>query len=173
MPDELRGRYSEFGARTVVRITVDRRLFMRDSRLVPMDFASPFFTDLIEFAKSPAFKGEYANLAGPALGILGIYKIRWQNDQGRPRWEALVPVFLPKDQETAIPNPQFFGSLLLYAPPSYAHPSANYPEERRNLLRRLSEVANDELGNRCTRLRHPNDVILLAAADLTANSAAP
>ena len=173
LPDELRGRYSEFGARTVVRITVDRRLFMRDSRLVPMDFASPFFTDLIEFAKSPAFKGEYANLAGPALGILGIYKIRWQNDQGRPRWEALVPVFLPKDQETAMPNPQFFGSLLLYAPPSYAHPSANYPEERRNLLRRLSEVANDELGNRCTRLRHPNDVILLAAADLTANSAAP
>ncbi len=169
LPDEMRGRYSEFGARTVVRVTVDRRLAMRDSRLVSMDFANPFFSDLIDFAKSPEFKGEYANLVGPASGVLGIYKIRWQNDQGRPRWEALVPVFLPKGEADAIPNPQFFGSLLLNAPLSHNPPPTTGPEERRNFLHRLNAVANEELGNRCTRLRHPNDVVLLAAADLTSS----
>ena len=113
LPEELRGRYSEFGGRTVVRVTVDRRLAMRDERNVSMDFASAFFSDLVEFAKSPEFGGEYASLRGPRAGTLGVYRIRWQNDQGLPRWEMLVPVFLPADGAMVTANPDFFGSLLV------------------------------------------------------------
>ena len=46
LPEEIRGRYSELGGRTVVRVTVDRRLAARDQRNVSMDFASVFFSDL-------------------------------------------------------------------------------------------------------------------------------
>ena len=113
LPEEMRGRYSEFGGRTVVRVTVDRRLATRDEQNVSMDFASVFFSDLVEFAKSPEFGGEYASLRGPRTGTLGIYRIRWQNDQGLPRWEMLVPVFLPADDAMVTANPDFFGSLLL------------------------------------------------------------
>ncbi len=87
LPEDMKGRYSEFPERaTVVRATTDRRIALRDSRVVPMDFASPFFRDLIDFAKSPEFEGEYAHLRGPETGALGLYKVRWQNDQGIPRW---------------------------------------------------------------------------------------
>ena len=115
LPEDMRGRFSEFPERaTFVRVTADRRLAMRHpERLVPMDFASPFFTEMIEFAKSPEFKGEYARLTAPESGALGIYKIRWQNDQGAPRWETLLPVFLAEGGESPIVNPEFFGSLLV------------------------------------------------------------
>ncbi|MCY3839830.1 MAG: helicase-related protein [Gammaproteobacteria bacterium] len=166
LSEEMRGRYSEFGGRTVVRVTVDRRLAIRDERNVSMDFASVFFSDLIEFAKSPEFGGEHASLRAPKEGVLGIYKVRWQNDQGLPRWEMLVPVFLSTGSEAALPNPDFFGSLLHSsdAPASAPHPGPVVG--RRETLKRLDECAAAVLAERCTPLRHPNDLVLLAAADL-------
>ena len=71
LPEEMRGRFSEFRERAiVVRVTVDRQLVIRNSDLVPMDFASSFFSELIETAKSPDFKGEYASLLAPKSGSL-------------------------------------------------------------------------------------------------------
>ena len=166
LPEEMRGRYSEFGGRTVVRVTVDRRLAARDERNVSMDFASVFFSDLIDFAKSPEFGGEHASLAAPQTGVLGIYKVRWQNDQGLPRWEMLVPVFLPEGRDAALPNPDFFGSLLHASAGPADAPDPGTVAERRGRRARLDECAAAVLAERCTPLRHPNDLVLLAAADL-------
>ena len=170
LPEEMRGRYSEFRQRTVVHVTADRRIVLRDSRIVSMDFASPFFRDLIEFAKSPEFKGEYAHLRGPESGTLGLYKIRWQNDQGIPRWEALVPIFLRDHAPTAVPNPGFFGSLLFQTAQDPANSPTGNTSERQKRLKKLSDCAHAELAGRCSILRHPNDIVLLAAADIDADS---
>ena len=168
LPEEMRGRYSEFRERaTVVRITTDRRIALRDSRIVPMDFASPFFRDLIDFAMSPEFKGEYASLLGPDSGTLGLYKIRWQNDQGVPRWDALIPIFLKEGKQHTISNPEFFGSLLVEQTKSSPGLIRYDNSERTRRLKALNKVANDELASRCTVLRHPNDIVLLATADLS------
>lgn len=169
LPEEMRGRYSEFGGRTVVRVTVDRRLAARNDRYVSMDFASVFFSDLIEFAQSPEFGGEHANLLTAQEGVLGIYKVRWQNDQGLPRWEMLVPVFLPASGGAPVPNPDFFGSLLHESDHSTSatDPVAGAAQnQRRELLGKLDTCAGAELADRCTPLRHPNDLVLVAAADL-------
>lgn len=169
LPEEMRGVYPEFRERARgVRITVDRHLAVHNSDLVPMDFASEFFVHLIEFAKSPQFKGEYAGLLGGESGTLGIYKIRWQNDQGVPRWETLLPVFLPQGSRYPNDNPPFFGNLLRYGVKSEARPSTDNANERRAILKSLEEVAHRELAARCTALRHPNDVVLIAAADVIA-----
>ncbi len=167
LPEEMRGRFSEFGGRTAgVRVTVDRRLAMRNAQIVPMDFASSFFCELIERAKSPEFGGEYTAMPGPKSGVLSIYKIRWQNDQGIPRWEALVPIFLPESGGKAIANPDFFGSILLAAEGKYIPPNTTVPDERRKSLALMGDRANAELAALCSPLRHPNDIVLLAAADI-------
>ena len=167
LPDALRGRFSEFPARAaVVRVTADRQLAMRLSNVVPMDFKSVFFSYLIEFAKSPEFKGEYATIPGPESGTLGLYKLRWQNDQGVPREEALLPVFLPEKGQDATANPSFFGSLLVEAAERSVQPDSPKIDVRRNILKVLDNLAHAELAGRCTTLRHPNDVVLLATADL-------
>ena len=169
LPEEMRGVYPEFGERARgIRVTVDRQLAVRNSELVPMDFASAFFVDLIEFAKSPQFKGEYAGLRGGESGALGIYKLRWQNDQGLPRWELLLSVFLPQGSLYTSNNPPFFNSLLRNGVKSDARPSTDNASERRAVLERLEEVAHRELAARCSALRHPNDVVLIAAADVIA-----
>ena len=168
LPEGMRGRYSEFRERaTVVRITTDRSIALRDSRIVPMDFASSFFRDLIDFAMSPEFRGEYASILGPDTGTLGLYKIRWQNDQGVPRWDALIPIFLKEGEQQPTSNPEFFGSLLVEHPQDSPRVTRYDNSERRRRLKALNKVANDELASRCTTLRHPNDIVLLATADLS------
>ena len=166
IPENLRGQYSEFPPRgAFARITVDREVAASRSNVVPMDFASPFFRDLIEKAQSPDFGGEYAGLPGPESGSLGLYKIRWQDDQGMPRWDALVPIFL-SDGGKAISNPDFFKSLLT-DDGAAAHPDEN-AARRKSRLDSLNQRANQELAARCSLLRHPNDVVLLATAELIA-----
>ena len=171
LPEEIRGRFSEFPRRaTVVSVTVDRQLVTRrrSSDIFPMDFASDFFSWLIDSAKSPEFKGEYANLVGPASGTLALYKIRWQNDQGVPQEEELLSVFLPRNGGEAIVNPDFFGKVIDGQEGNFSRPYLVNPTERQQLLDLLSERANAELASRRTILRHPNDIVLLATADLTA-----
>ncbi len=167
LPEEMRGRFSEFPERAVVaRITADRRLAVTVPNLVLMDFASVFFAHLIELAKSPEFKGEYACILGPVSGALGIFKVRWQNDQGVPRWEALIPIFLPEDKEVPVANPTFFGSLLYESVRGNTSSDTANAQGRNQRLSRLVRHAHLELASRCTTLRHPNDVVLLATADL-------
>ena len=167
LPEKMRGRFPEFrtGA-TVVRVTTDRRLSMRLREVVPMDFKSSFFIHLIEFAKSPRFGGEFAALRGDDSGCLGIYKLRWQNDQGIPREESLLPVFLSGDGDKPVANPEFFGHLLHKPQENRLQPHSLDASERGDNLSILKNSAHAELSNRCTKLRHPNDVVLLAAADV-------
>ena len=164
LPENLRGRYSEFPPRSAyARITVDRDIATTRSNVVPMDFASPFFQDLIEKAQSPDFGGEYACLPAPQNGALGLYKIRWQDDQGMPRWDALIPIFLA-ERGPPTANPDFFNSLLSA---SGAMPTPkDEPDHRKKRLEALTKKAHNELAARCSTLRHPNDMVLLAVADL-------
>ena len=172
LPDELRGVYSEFPPRSArARITVDRDVGMRLRDVATMDFASPFFLSLIEKAQSPDFGGEFARLPAPHNGALGIYKIRWQNDQGIPRWEALTPIFLP-ERGRAISNPDFFIELLT-GDSVAAAPTATKRNDRQKTIDALTRKAHDELAARCSILRHPNDVVLLATADLVTNGTQP
>lgn len=164
LPENLRGQYSEFPPRgAYARITVDREVAGSRSNVVPMDFASPFFQDLIEKAQSPDFGGEYTCLPAPRNGTLGLYKIRWQDDQGMPRWDALIPILLT-EKGRCISNPEFFNSLLT-ASGMMPNPKDN-SDDRKRRLDALSQKAHDELAARCSLLRHPNDVVLLAMADL-------
>ena len=174
LPEDMRGRYSEFRTRAIIeRITVDRQLAVRRNDLVPMDFASPFFRDLVEFAKSPEFKGEYANIIGPRSGALALYKIRWQNDQGVPRWDALVPIFLEEGLARAATNPGFFGSILRGQAVNANREVSAPPGVRSGVLKRMKARAESELARRCSEFRHPNDVVLLAAADLAYSGGSP
>ncbi len=166
LPENLRGQYSEFPPRgAYARITVDRDVAANLSNVAPMDFASPFFQDLIEKAQSPDFGGEYACLPAPENGTLALYKIRWQDDQGMPRWDALIPIFLTERGRTTS-NPEFFNSLLT---DNGATPEPeDSADHRKRRLDSLNQTAHDQLATRCSLLRHPNDVVLLAMADLMA-----
>ena len=167
LPSELRGKYSEFGERSVVRITAHRMLAERRGSIVQMDFASEFFQSLVTFAKTPEFSGEFATIRGPSAGTIALYKLRWQNDQGLPRWEELVSIYLPLSSDTVAANPGFFGSMLTQGQATIPLPTLEAGQaERSQILSKMRARAEEELAAKCTALRHPNDVVLLAAADI-------
>ncbi len=166
LPSNLRGFYSEFGMRSVVRVTAYRDRARSLIDVVPMDFKSPFFKSLIDCARSPEFQGEYASIVGPKRGALALYKLRWQTDQGMPTEERLQSVFLPAGSQQPQIDPDFFGELLSNQATAGTIPEQVDHKKRQTALKLLDDRADAQLAERCTALRHPNDVILLAAADL-------
>ena len=166
LPEDIVGRYSEFGARRVVRVSVDRNLARKLSDVAPMDFKSAFFLWLIERAKSPEFGGAYAHVKGPESGVLSLYKLRWQNDQGQPTEEMVISVFWDAESGHAIENPSFLQDLLTNASGSDRVNEIRDRSGRREVLETLTQTADNVLASRCTVNRHPNDVILLVTADL-------
>ena len=167
LPDDLRGRFSDFPpGSAVVRITANRQLAQAHANIHLMDFKSPFFVALIDHAQSPGFGGEYAAMAGPDIGTLGIYRLRWQNDQGLSNRADIVPIFLKQGAIVASANPDFFGPLIANGARATSPPNLGGPEERQHRLRLLNSAAEIELEAQCTRFRHPNDVVLLASADI-------
>jgi hypothetical protein len=165
LPDELRGRFPEFGQRTLVRITTDRRLAQRLADVVLLDFESGFFAHLIALAKSWAFDGLFActESAEGASGALAAFKLRWQNDQGEPLLEEFLPVFRHPNGRTE-GSPSFLGSWLV-SPAADAPVLAEDRETRRAVFQSVEQYANARLAAQSTRFKHPNGLVALATAD--------
>ncbi|MCY4625519.1 MAG: DEAD/DEAH box helicase [Chloroflexi bacterium] len=167
LPPELIGAFSEFRPRASnVVVTADRQLAQEHGDIAQMDFRSEFFKWLIEYAQSPEFRGEFASVPSEVSGALALFKLRWQNDQGVASEEELLPVFLPEGKKAPVAHPRFFGDMLTEPADYRVEPHALEPDERRHLLDILDSEAAARLTSRCTMFRHPNDLILLAAADL-------
>jgi len=165
LPETLRGRFPEFGNRTVVRLTTDRRLRQQLKDVVLLDFEAPFFQFLIEAAKAHEFNGIYSAAVSPAgvEGALAAFKLRWQNDQG----DALTEEFLTLFCETGAPvraNPPFLVNWLL-SPLGSASPPEESAASRKETFQRLLEAAQRRLGTESSQFKHPNGLIELAAAD--------
>ena len=163
--EEDRGVFPEFGQRTVVRVTTERRLVGRVRDLVLLDFGSAFFNHLVTEAKSHRFDGMYASVRWPMGegGVLGVFKLRWQNDQGDVVSEELVAVF--GDEEGGVQaNPMFLRDWLESRSTSAAVP-AGERGGRQSRFGTLEREAQRLLGAESTRFKHPNGVIQLAAAD--------
>lgn len=168
LPEERRGDFVEFDQRTVVRVTMDRRVAQRLGDVFLLDFESSFFRHLIERAQSREFDGLYASvdLGEGRRGALAAFRLRWQNDQGDPLTEEFLPVFVNGDGRTEV-NPPFLTSFLLEG--ANAVPVPNTPTaERDATFKRLVERANRRLSEESTRFKHPNSLVQLAAADVQA-----
>ncbi len=169
IPDRLRGKFLEFANRTLVKVTTDRRRVLRSKDLVLLDFETPFFKYLVDTAKSQKFDGIYASIRSLTgeEGVLGAFKLRWQNDQGEPRTEEFITLFVDKEGKVET-NPSFIVPLLVNgaesapAPRSIAEESK---EHRRHQLRRLTAKAGQCLAKKSTRFKHPNGLVPLSFAD--------
>jgi superfamily II DNA or RNA helicase len=168
LPEEIRGRFPSFGQRTLVRVTTDRRLAQDVADAQLLDFENPFFKHMIERAKSSEFDGVYACVRGGVEGILAAFIARWQNDQGEPTTEELLPLYLAKGRIQA--NPPFLSDWLLGASESADITNGGAATERRDRFERLVMAANARLAAESTRFRHPNSLVAVAAADLIARS---
>jgi len=171
LPDSWRGRYAEFGQRQVLRITTDRRLAQRFSGISLLDFESEFFRAVIERAKRPEFGGTYAAFALPAKhGAVAAFQLRWQSDQGRSIMDEFVPLACDEGG-SPVPEREIVARLFAEAPVQVVPPDAA-KSDRAEALNALTARAEARLASASTRFKHPNNMVLLQAADMQ-RAAAP
>lgn len=165
LDEEMRGQFPEFGQRTVVRVTTDRRLVLDLKDVVLLDFETAFFQHLIATAKSHKFDGIYASVRSPtgADGVLAAFRLRWQNDQGDTLTEEFVSLFGNAGGRTES-NPQFVAEWLVSRLESGPVPTGDQ-NQRGAIFDMLVKEANRQLAADSTRFKHPNGLIALAAAD--------
>ena len=164
LPDELKGQFGEFGQRTIVRVTTDRRLVQEKRDLVLLDFETAFFQYLVAEAKEQRFDGLYAPVVNPQgqVGVFAAFNLRWQNDQGEPTTVEFVTLF-GTDGGSVEANPPFVADWLAELQPGSI---PNQPLEKRQAsITRLIDAAGRRLTEKSTRFNHPNGLVALAAAD--------
>ena len=166
LPDALVGRFPAFGRRSLVRVATDRAIARAVPNVVLLDFADPFFRYLIDTAKSRPFDGFYAAGEGGRTGTLAAFKLRWQNDEAQAIGEELLPLFMgPEGRPEA--NPDFLSEWLCTSGQTRAALTGPI-QDRHARLEVLRSAAEAELSRQSSRFKHPNGLLLLAAADLQA-----
>lgn len=170
LPEELKGGFAEFGQRTLVRLTTDRRLASQLRDVVLLDFETSFFQELIRRAKSQKFDGRYASIevaSGVPRGSLAAYMLHWQNDQGQPVAEEFITVFRDPQGRT-MSNPPFVSQWLVTECGSAEVQRRNDPAARAESFRQMTAGADRLLADESSRFKHPNSLVHIAAADFVA-----
>ena len=165
LPEHLRGEFPEFGQRTAIRVTTDRRMAQRFPNVVLLDFEAEFFQFLIREAKSQDFDGVYASVQTPSgePGTLAAYKLRWQNDQGDPLTEELVTLFGDSEGRVTV-NPSFLVEWIESTATAAPVPTSDR-SARPTHLDAIEAAAHGLLASESTRFKHPNGIVQLATAD--------
>lgn len=167
LPDRMRGRYPEFGARTVIEATTSRASAASSRSLTLLDFGSSFLRDLIAMSGSPEFGGGYASLELPGRqGRVAAFLGRWQSEQGETLGEELHLVRCAPDDRFAA-DEGMVAALLAAPVASVEPPRSNDPAARREVLEGLRAHVELFAAGQVTRQRILNDLVLLAAADVT------
>jgi len=130
LPDEMVGRWPEFGRKSIVRLSVDQERVQRNRDLVPMDFECTFVSELAALAQDRVeFDGLYAESPSQTLGdMISLLQVRWQGATGEILEEELMAVVSKNGRVVRLDHHSF--SELLKTPWTSTNPPNNtLPEE--------------------------------------------
>jgi superfamily II DNA or RNA helicase len=163
LPPELRGKFPEFGARTVIVATTRRSGWAPGERYL-LDFSTEFLRWLVVEVTAEQFSGRYASIAGSrGYARIAAYLARFQNDQGHSIGEKLF--VLTQDDRGA---PRLNGHAvrdLLTGETKDGVPGRWAPLERKNQLERMKDQAELLMAAELNRFKHVNDLVTLAVAE--------
>ncbi len=164
LPLEMRGKFAEFGARTVVPATTRRKDWRSESETVLLDFSTTFVQFLMQTITSAEFGGTYAAFANPAMPeFFSVFLARYQNDQGRPQGERLIIVEREKNGSLDVSNRIIH--KLLEGPQIGGLPQLKDAVLRKSELEAASDRAEIVMAEDLSRFRHPNDLIVVAVGE--------
>lgn len=114
LPEEMVGRWPEFGRKRIVKLSVDQERVRRSNDIVPLDFECSFVFDLADLAQDRLeFDGLYAESPDQDLAEwITLHQIRWQGINGDLLEEELLPVGLKNGKFQKIDFQSFSDSLL-------------------------------------------------------------
>jgi hypothetical protein len=166
LPESMRGRFPEFGNRTIISVTT-RRADRIPANVVLLDFSTSFVRHVVAAVAAPEFGGGYAAMDARPFGTrrqLAAYVARFQNDQGEPQGASLLLIARHDDGTITLDNS--VAEHLFEWDVRSAQCELTDPSAKRMILDSLRDRAEAAMSAECTRFRHPNDLNLVAAIDL-------
>ena len=164
LPEELIGKWPEFGRRNVIRLSVDHFQLQRSSQIIPMDFECNFVCDLASAARDRwGFDGLYTSAVSPNLpevSALAIQDILWQGLAGETLEEELLPLALNGSNWYKLEHDDL-AELLLEV---WSNQTNNNAKIQNSEVVDLHNLINGELTRRSTVEKTPMSSFLYAAA---------
>lgn len=165
LPPEMRGRFAEFGARTVIPVTTRRRDWRPEGETVLLDFSTTFVRFLIETMTSSEFGGAFAAFENSKIpDFFSVFLARYQNDQGQPQGERLI--IIDRDSGHAFQQSNRIIHALLEAPQITGSPQARDAAARKSVLDAARDRAEIVMAEDLSRFRHPNDLVITAVGEV-------
>lgn len=163
LPENLVGEAAQFGKRSIIRVTTNRRIARELGDVFPLDFENPLVVNLVrESQDRREFDGLYAETSSDiGCAALGVFHVRWQDDEGVLLEDELLPIELLQEGKYAQLNDEAFGQLLLS--PLFSAPRRREPEKRLDPAAGMYAKADQVLAERSTAKRMPGSLDLLAA----------
>jgi hypothetical protein len=164
LPVELKGQFPEFSGRTVISATTCRNSWQSGKEAL-LDFSTSFLIWVIKEVSAEQFGGSYAAISGDSgLNFFAAFLARYQNDQGFVQSEKLLVVAQDAAESLAIDNSVV--RKLLAGVAVDVSPRAVEAAERSKLLEAARDRAEVRMAEELTRFKHPNDLVLVAAAEV-------
>ena len=165
LPDELRGRFAEFGARTVIEATTDRSSWSYGGKTELIDFQSSFLRALVDHVMAPEFGGSYAALQGAWQKgeMLSALMARFQTEQGEANGEELM-IFMRNAAGHIARDNSALAPLFEQVLPT-AKPGTVPPETKREMLQAMCERADVEMGKMLSEHKFPADLFVIGIGE--------
>lgn len=155
LPERLRGRFPEFGNRTLVEVRTYRGEGPKVVTRILLDFSSPFVRYLVDFVTRPEFGGGFGVVpVHEEPSVLAAMLVHFQNDQGEPRGiDLLVGT---RDKAGAIKIDNSLVRPLFLAHQETVAVSAMDPTPRRNVVESIFDRIEIEVSGSTDQQRLPN-----------------
>lgn len=165
LPEELVGRWPEFGRKRVVKLSVDHERVQRDKDLAPMDFECSFVAELASLAQDRIeFDGLYAeSLNQNVADMVSLHQVRWQGLSGEILEEELFAVAVTNDSYQKLDH-QAFSSMLLEPWDSKTPDTVRQGDDKALILAKgLAPAVERILLSEVTAEKSPSSVFTYAA----------
>lgn len=165
LPDDLVGRWPEFGRKTVVKLSVDHERVQRNRDLVPMDFECLFVADLAKLAQDRNdFDGLYAESANQTIAqLVSLHQVRWQGISGEILEEELIAIQNKNGSCSKLDHNTFADVLLSPWAAHSSSPDLGDKEKSRELARNIAPAIEKILKAEVTSEKTPSSVFTYAA----------
>lgn len=163
LPTHMRGRFAEFGGRTVVSATTRRANWVPGERIL-IDFSTQFLNWLVGSVTADHFGGSYAALTMQgAEEFIATFLARFQNDQGHTLSERLI-VLTQEPGSAPVVNTSIVRRLLSQGCEDGV-PRVRDPADRKRQMDLARDHAELLMAQELTRFKHPNDLVTLVAGE--------
>lgn len=161
--EDLRGRFPEFGGRTVVPCRTRRNGVVTGSRVL-LDFSSGIVRFLVDHVSRPEFGGGYGVLAAPDMvPLLAAVVVHYQNEQGQARGTDLLVAGRASDGSVVVDNgllkPLFDGAKYK------GRPLQKRPEDRKTAIESMVDRIEVEVAAGFESGRHANGIFMVGVIE--------